>query len=62
MPLRNSPKNIKTLIDLSDLEQIIVDKRNHKRAASKKNRRNRHYEKQLIKNSLNSKTEDEDSD
>jgi len=55
VPLRNSPKKIEKLSDLENLDQLIVDKRNHKRADAKKNRRNRHYEKQFIKNALNVK-------
>jgi hypothetical protein len=38
--------------DLSDLSQIVVDKRNGKRSSAKKSRRNRHYENQLIRNAL----------
>jgi hypothetical protein len=34
-----------------------VDKRLGKRASAKKNRRNRHYEKQFIRNSLSHKLE-----
>lgn len=52
MPRRNSPKDIKDLEDLAQLEQVVVDKRNHKRADTKKNRRDRHYQKQFIKNVL----------
>lgn len=55
MPLRNSPKKIEKLTDLQNLDQLIIDKRNHKRANTKKNRRNRHYEKQFIKNALSIK-------
>ena len=55
MAKRNSPKDIKTAEDLNHLEDIIVDKRNGKRADSKKNRRNRHYEKQFIKIAIKEK-------
>lgn len=52
MPQRNSPKNINSLEDLKDLDHLIVDKRNHKRSDAKKNRRDRHYQKQFIKNTI----------
>ena len=52
MPLRNSPQAIQDLSDLSHLDEIVVDKRLLQRASAKKNRRNRHYEKQFIRNSL----------
>ena len=52
MPKRNSPNDIKELQDLNRLNEIINDKRNVKRANEKKTRRNRHYEKQFIKNTL----------
>lgn len=52
MPQRNSPKVIEDLSDLSHLDEIVVDKRSGQRASAKKNRRNRHYEKQFIRNSL----------
>jgi len=34
------------------LAELVVDKRLGKRTSAKKNRRNRHYEKQFIRNSL----------
>lgn len=52
MPLRNSPTAIQSLSDLSRLHEIVVDKRLGQRASAKKSRRNRHYEKQFIRNSL----------
>lgn len=52
MPKRNSPNDIKELQDLNRLNEIINDKRNVKRANEKKTRRNRHYEKQFIKNTI----------
>lgn len=52
MPRRNSPRTIEDLDDLSHLDAIVVDKRSGQRASAKKNRRNRHYEKQFIRNSL----------
>lgn len=52
MPRRNSPQVIEHLDDLSHLDTIVVDKRSGQRASAKKNRRNRHYEKQFIRNSL----------
>lgn len=56
MPKRNSPKDIKELDDLNRLNDIIKDKRNAKRATDKKVRRDRHYEKQFIKNTITSHT------
>jgi hypothetical protein len=52
MPRRNSPKVIENLDDLSHIDVMVVDKRSGQRASAKKNRRNRHYEKQFIRNSL----------
>lgn len=52
MPKRNSPNDIKDIDDLNRLDQIIIDKRNAKRATEKKTRRDRHYEKQFIKNTF----------
>lgn len=52
MALRNSPNRIASLHDLSQLDQLVVDKRLGQRSSAKKNRRNRHYEKQFIRNSL----------
>ena len=52
MPRRNSPNDIADLNDLSRLGELINDKRNGQRASAKKNRRNRHYEKQFIRNAL----------
>jgi hypothetical protein len=52
MPRRNSPNQIQGLADLSQLGEIVVDKRLGQRAQAKKSRRNRHYEKQFIRNTL----------
>ena len=52
MTRRNSPNDIRDLGDLSRLAELVVDKRQGQRAAAKKNRRNRHYEKQFIRNAL----------
>jgi hypothetical protein len=49
---RNSPNDIHDLSDLSRLDDIVIDKRRGQRGAAKKNRRNRHYEKQFIRNTL----------
>jgi hypothetical protein len=53
MPRRNSPHAIENLSDLSHLNDFVVDKRLDQRSAAKKSRRNRHYEKQFIRNTLN---------
>jgi hypothetical protein len=52
MPRRNSPNQILDLADLSQLGEVVVDKRLGQRAQAKKSRRNRHYEKQFIRNTL----------
>ena len=57
MPKRNSPKDIKDLDDLNRLNEIVNDKRNAKRANDKKTRRDRHYEKQFIKNTITQKSQ-----
>ena len=52
MPRRNSPNDIKKIDDLNRLDDLVFDKRNAKRATEKKTRRDRHYQKQFIKNTL----------
>ena len=52
MPRRNSPSDITTLDDLSQLSEIVVDKRQDKRTNAKRSRRNRHYERQFLRNAL----------
>lgn len=52
MPRRNSPNDIPDLGELSRLAEFVFDKRLGQRASAKKNRRNRHYEKQFIRNTL----------
>ena len=52
MGKRTSPNAIESADDLSQLSTIVQDKRNGKRSGAKKSRRNRHYEKQLIRNAL----------
>jgi hypothetical protein len=54
MTKRNAPSQIKSLDDLSHVGEVVVDKRNAKRANAKKSRRDRHYVKQFIKNTLTS--------
>lgn len=49
MPRRSSPNDVQSLDDLSRLDEIVVDKRKEQRANAKKNRRNRHYQKQFLK-------------
>jgi hypothetical protein len=62
VPKRNSPKDIEDLSDLTNLQEIIVDKRNNKRSGDKKNRRNRHYEKLFIKMSITQKAKNKKED
>jgi hypothetical protein len=52
MPRRTSINDIEEIDDLNNLDRIVVDKRNHKRMDAKKNRRNRHYVKLLIKHQV----------
>ena len=59
MPKRSSPRDLKSADDLNHLEDIVKDKRNNKRADAKKNRRNRHYEKQFIKIAMKQKIYEE---
>ncbi|BDT79603.1 hypothetical protein [Polynucleobacter yangtzensis] len=52
MPRRNSPSQIRDLDDLTQLSDIVSDKRRGQRSLAKKSRRNRHYEKQFIRNTV----------
>lgn len=52
MPMRNSLRAVEDLGDLSHLDELVLDKRMGQRSSAKKNRRNRHVEKQFIRNSL----------
>jgi hypothetical protein len=53
VPKRTSLNDVSELSDLNDLKLIVKDKRVAKRADAKKERRNRHYVKVLIKSQLN---------
>lgn len=44
--------DVKKMEELNNLERIVIDKRNDKRAGAKKERRNRHYIKVLIKQQI----------
>lgn len=52
MPKRTSVNDVKAIEDLNNLDHIVKDKRNNKRADAKKGRRNRQYVKLLIKQQL----------
>lgn len=52
MPRRSSPTDVETLDDLSHLAEIVVDKRQDKRASAKRSRRNRHYERQFLRDAV----------
>ncbi len=52
MSRRNSPNDIPDLGELSRLADFVFDKRQGQRASAKWHRRNRHYEKQFIRNAL----------
>jgi len=43
---------VQSLDDLSRLDELVVDKRLGQRANAKKNRRNRHYERQFLKSAI----------
>ena len=58
MPKRTSVNDIREIGDLNDLDRIVQDKREHKRADAKKERRNRHYVKALIKQQLRGDDDD----
>ncbi len=62
MPKRTSVNHVKKIDDLNELERIVQDKRNNKRADAKKERRNRHYVKVLIKHQLKNGTIKEEQD
>jgi hypothetical protein len=59
MPRRNSPNQIHDLEDLSQLDEMVFDKRKGQRSNAKKSRRDRHYEKQFIRNTLTHPAEKE---
>lgn len=64
MPKRTSPRQIKAMDDLDNLDKIVIDKRRGKRADAKKERRNRHYTKLLINEQVRKNADidpDEDS-
>lgn len=52
MPRRTSVQDVQEIADLNDLDRLVKDKRQEKRADAKKGRRNRHYVKVLIKHQL----------
>jgi hypothetical protein len=53
MSKRTSVNDVKEIEQLDELDDIVKDKRNNKRANAKKIRRNRHYVNLLIKYQLN---------
>ncbi len=53
MPKRTSVNDVSRLEHLNELDRLVKDKRNEKRADAKKNRRNRHYVNLLIRHQLN---------
>lgn len=58
MAKRTSVNDVKEIEDLDRLDKIVQDKRKHKRAGDKKERRNRHYIKLLIKQQLTHQEEE----
>jgi hypothetical protein len=59
MSKRTSMNDVRELSVLNDLKLIVKDKRKAKRTDAKKERRNRHYVKVLIKSQLNNNDLDE---
>ncbi len=62
MTRRNSTRDFQVLDDLNSLKHKVIDKRIQQRSTAKKNRRNRHYEKQFIRNVMTHHTQLVDSD
>lgn len=58
MPKRTLMNDVKDLEELNELDLIVKDKRNNKRADAKKECRNRHYIKVLIKQQLKQNVSD----
>jgi len=58
MAKRTSVNDVRNIEDLDRLDKIVQDKRKHKRAGDKKERRNRHYVKLLIKQQINHQEEE----
>jgi hypothetical protein len=52
MAKRSSLRDVVSSDQLSNLDELVVDKRYGKRAKAKKARRNRHYEKQFLRNAV----------
>ena len=52
MAKRSSMQEVECSDDLTQLNDLVVDKRYGKRAKAKKARRNRHYEKQFLRNAI----------
>lgn len=52
MPRRTNPHEFQSWQSAAELTSGVVDKRNHKRADAKRNRRNRHYVKLVIRERL----------
>ncbi len=59
MARRNSPRDVQGIAALGHLAEIVVDKRLGKRSLEKRNRRNRHYENQFIRNAVAQHSADE---
>lgn len=58
MPNRTFIKDVKEIEHLNELDLIVKNQRNEKRSETKKERRNRHYIKLLIKHQLKSATDE----
>ena len=59
MAKRSSLRDVVSSDQLSNLDELVVDKRYGKRAKAKKARRNRHYEKQFLRNAVTTGLVDE---
>ncbi len=62
MPLRTQVNKVDHIENADDLERVVSDKRMAKRAKSRKNRRNRHYVKTMLRNIKQAHTNPEDMD
>jgi hypothetical protein len=62
MPRRTNPIEFQTWHSAAELTSGVVDKRNHKRADAKRNRRNRHYVKLVIRERLGQTDAPDDAD
>lgn len=58
MTRRTRPDGVASLEDLTDLDVLVVDKRQDKRARAKRLRRDRHYQRALLRQGVRLDAED----